>query len=74
MSTLPTLLIRHGTCYLFTARALHRLLEWKNHAVAWPSHRGLNIDLLTWTTKRINEASGIYQMFTVLGDVILLQR
>ena len=60
-------------CLSSAARALHRLLEWKNHAVPWPSHSGLNIDLLSAIIKRINEASGIYQMFGVLGDVILLQ-
>jgi len=56
------------------ARALHRLLEWKQHGVRWPARSGLKTDLLTTIIKRINEASGIYQMFSVLGDVILLRR
>jgi len=62
------------TCLSSAARALHRLLEWKNHGVPWPSHTGLKADLLTTIIKRINEASGIYQMFSMLGDIILLRR
>uniref|UniRef100_X1ZGH8 FAD-dependent oxidoreductase domain-containing protein 2 n=1 Tax=Capitella teleta TaxID=283909 RepID=X1ZGH8_CAPTE len=61
----------HG--FRYTVRALHRLLEWKNHQVAWPSASGLTSDLLTRIMKRINEASGIYQMFFMLGDVIILR-
>jgi len=56
------------------ARALHRLIEWKNHAVPWPSRRGLDVDLLSRVVQRINEASGIYQMFGVLGDIVLLRQ
>jgi hypothetical protein len=55
------------------ARALHRLLEWKNHGLVWPTMSGSVIDLVTTIVKRINEASGIYQMYRMLGDVILLR-
>ena len=54
------------------ARVLHQLLEWKNHGVPWPARSGFTADLLTTIVKRINEASGIYQMYGVLGDVVLL--
>lgn len=60
--------------YFFAAaRALHRMLEWKNHGLQWPSRSGSVIDLLTTIVKRVNEASGIYQMYRMLGDVILLR-
>jgi hypothetical protein len=61
----------HG--FRYTSRALHRMLEWKNHGVAWPAKSGPTEDLLTTILKRINEASGIYQMFGMLGDVVLLR-
>ena len=51
-------------------RVLHRLLEWRNHGNPWPSvlvHHG---DLLPYVVKRMNEASGPYQMFGELGDVL----
>ncbi|WAQ97521.1 FXRD2-like protein [Mya arenaria] len=60
----------HG--FRYSARALHRLLEWRYHGNAWPSTTVPHQQLLTHILKRINEASGIYQMFSVLGDVIIL--
>uniref|UniRef100_X1ZGH7 FAD-dependent oxidoreductase domain-containing protein 2 n=1 Tax=Capitella teleta TaxID=283909 RepID=X1ZGH7_CAPTE len=61
----------HG--FRYTGRMVHRLLEWKNHNVPWPSLTLSLEDLLSHVMKRINEASGIYQMFTVLADVISIR-
>ena len=62
----------HTLCIL-SARALHHILEYKNHGVKWP-HQTLSIDqLLSTIIKRLNEASGIYQMFSVLCDVVLIK-
>ncbi|XP_070580581.1 FAD-dependent oxidoreductase domain-containing protein 2-like [Ptychodera flava] len=62
----------HG--FRYTTRALHRLLEQRNHRVPWPSVTQSITHLLDHIIKRINEASGIYQMFGVLGDVIILNK
>lgn len=72
--TAQTLFILHIFPSLYVARALHRMLEWKNHQVPWPCHKAPTSELLTHIIKRINEASGIYQMFFMLGDVIILQK
>ncbi|XP_074647210.1 FAD-dependent oxidoreductase domain-containing protein 2-like [Tubulanus polymorphus] len=61
----------HG--FRYTARTLFHILEWKNHQVPWPSVTGQQFDLLNYVIKRINEASGIYQMFQMLADVIILK-
>ncbi|XP_065066498.1 FAD-dependent oxidoreductase domain-containing protein 2-like isoform X3 [Rhopilema esculentum] len=61
----------HG--FRYTTRALHHLLEYRNHGVKWPHLTLRNTELLNTLTKRLNEASGIYQMFGVLVDVIVLQ-
>ncbi|CAI8049527.1 FAD-dependent oxidoreductase domain-containing protein 2 [Geodia barretti] len=61
----------HG--YRYTARALNRHLEWKYEGVPWPSVSMLSTDLPNYMIKRINEASGPYQMFGVLADVALLR-
>ncbi|XP_077980798.1 FAD-dependent oxidoreductase domain-containing protein 2-like isoform X2 [Glandiceps talaboti] len=61
----------HG--FRYTARVLHRLLENHNHHVPWPSVSASSTNLLNHIIKRINEASGTYQMFGVLGDVIVLR-
>ncbi|CAD5126215.1 DgyrCDS14384 [Dimorphilus gyrociliatus] len=61
----------HG--YRYTTRALHRLLEWKNHGVVWPHQPAEPFNqLVPWIVKRVNEASAPYQMFQVLGDVIVI--
>ncbi|PIK47442.1 putative FAD-dependent oxidoreductase domain-containing protein 2 [Apostichopus japonicus] len=60
----------HG--FRYTARALHHILEYRNHQVPWPSVKQPITGLLDHIIKRMNEASGIYQMFVVLGDVIIL--
>jgi len=61
----------HG--FRYTARTLHRLLEWKNHQVAWPVKHGIISQLLPTIIKRINEASGPYQMFQYLSDIIIFR-
>lgn len=40
-----------------TARALHRILEWKNHGVKWYHHDIPQTQVLNLILKRINEAS-----------------
>ncbi|XP_077526357.1 FAD-dependent oxidoreductase domain-containing protein 2-like [Haemaphysalis longicornis] len=62
----------HG--FRYTARALHRLLEWKNHGVPWPSRRLPLAQLLDTILGRVNEASGIYQMHHILADVVIVDR
>lgn len=62
----------HG--FRYTARTLLRLLEFKKHGVPWPAvHLSLE-HLLNFVVKRLNEASGTYQMFQTLCDVIILER
>ncbi|KAK3091462.1 hypothetical protein FSP39_019980 [Pinctada imbricata] len=61
----------HG--FRYTARSLHHLLEWRYHQVPWPSHTAPITQLMNTIIKRLNEASGTYQMFGVLGDVIILK-
>ncbi|CAK0798717.1 unnamed protein product [Prorocentrum cordatum] len=75
----------HG--FRYSARALFRLLEEKNHGVAWPSTlipldvptadagpcAGLD-ELVLKLRSRINEASGPYQMFQALGDMVVFER
>lgn len=61
----------HG--FRYTVRAVHRVLEHRHHGNTWPSTKLSTSQLLSWILKRVNEASGPYQMFQVLGDIILLQ-
>lgn len=61
----------HG--FRYTVRTLHRLLEWRLEGRRWPvSSHGLQ-DLMTVLVRRVNEASGTYQMFGELADVVLLR-
>ncbi|XP_069855525.1 FAD-dependent oxidoreductase domain-containing protein 2 isoform X1 [Dipodomys merriami] len=60
----------HG--FRYTVRAVHRLLEHRHHSVAWPSTKYPITQLTSSIIRRINEASGLYQMFGVLADIILL--
>ena len=47
----------HG--FRYTTRMVHRVLEQRNHGVAWP-HRTYPItEIVPTMTKRINEASGM---------------
>nr|XP_040134468.1 FAD-dependent oxidoreductase domain-containing protein 2 isoform X2 [Ictidomys tridecemlineatus] len=61
----------HG--FRYTVRAVHRLLEHRHHGVAWPSTELPITQLTNAIVRRVNEASGLYQMFSVLADVILLK-
>ncbi|XP_037544405.1 FAD-dependent oxidoreductase domain-containing protein 2, partial [Nematolebias whitei] len=54
-------------------RAIHRVLERRYHGNLWPSTKLLTTQLLSWILRRVGEASGPYQMFEVLGDVVLLR-
>ena len=71
-----------------TARALSRHLEWRYHGNQWPHRTIAATELVYHMTRRINEASvctgyhgnililhysqGLYQMFGVLGDVMVI--
>ncbi|XP_008108857.1 FAD-dependent oxidoreductase domain-containing protein 2 [Anolis carolinensis] len=61
----------HG--FRYTARVVHRLLEVRHHEIPWPSTVYPIAQLTNAIVKRLNEASGLYQMFSVLADVILLK-
>ncbi|NXQ99060.1 FXRD2 protein, partial [Sagittarius serpentarius] len=61
----------HG--FRYTTRAVHRLLENRHHGVPWPSTAYPITQLTNSIIKRVNEASGLYQMFSVLADIILLR-
>ncbi|CAH1246068.1 FOXRED2 [Branchiostoma lanceolatum] len=60
----------HG--FRYTTRALHRLLECRNHKHPWPSTTLRTTQVMNTLLKRTNEASGLYQMYNVLGDVIIV--
>jgi thioredoxin reductase len=60
----------HGFRYI--VRTLHRLLEWRNHGVKWPSVTLPFTGLLDYMVKRMNEMSGPYQMFGALVEVIII--
>ncbi|XP_067089644.1 FAD-dependent oxidoreductase domain-containing protein 2 [Osmerus mordax] len=61
----------HG--FRYAVRAVHRLLEQRYHSNPWPVTKLWTNQLLSWLLRRVNEASGPYQMFSTLGDVVLLQ-
>ncbi|XP_028726894.1 FAD-dependent oxidoreductase domain-containing protein 2 [Peromyscus leucopus] len=61
----------HG--FRYTVRAVHRLLENRHHGIAWPSTEHPITQLTSSIIRRVNEASGLYQMFSVLADIILLK-
>nr|XP_034804422.2 FAD-dependent oxidoreductase domain-containing protein 2 isoform X3 [Pan paniscus] len=61
----------HG--FRYTVRAVHRLLEHRHHSVTWPATKLPITQLTSSIVRRVNEASGLYQMFGVLADVILLK-
>ncbi|XP_008328988.1 FAD-dependent oxidoreductase domain-containing protein 2 [Cynoglossus semilaevis] len=61
----------HG--FRYTVRAVHRVLEYRNHRNPWTSTKLMTSQLQSWILKRVNEVSGLYQMVEVLGDVVLLQ-
>ncbi|KAM6215927.1 FAD-dependent oxidoreductase domain-containing protein 2 [Rhynchocyon petersi] len=61
----------HG--FRYTVRAVHRLLEHRHHGIAWPSTVRPITQLTSAIIRRVNEASGLYQMFSVLADIVLLK-
>ncbi|KAM7114271.1 FAD-dependent oxidoreductase domain-containing protein 2 isoform 2-T2 [Molossus nigricans] len=61
----------HG--FRYTVRAVHRLLERRHHGRAWPATEHPATQLTSCILRRVNEASGLYQMFSVLADVVLLK-
>ncbi|EDV20869.1 uncharacterized protein TRIADDRAFT_31061 [Trichoplax adhaerens] len=58
----------------YNARALHRILEWRYHKIPWPAVTFRVNALIDHVITRINQASGLYQMFDSLIDVILIQK
>lgn len=65
--------ILKSLCFATTVRAVHKILEQRYHNIAWPATILPISQLQSWILKRVNEASGPYQMFGVLGDIILLR-
>ncbi|CAG12117.1 unnamed protein product, partial [Tetraodon nigroviridis] len=59
----------HG--FRYTVRAVHRILEQRYHGNRWQSSKLLATQLVSWILKRVNEASGLYQMVGILGDIIV---
>ncbi|EDV20872.1 expressed hypothetical protein [Trichoplax adhaerens] len=57
---------------LLQVRALHRLLEWRYHKQPWPSIPVTSANLIDHLLTRINQASGLYQMFGKLVDIIII--
>ncbi|KAK0055991.1 FAD-dependent oxidoreductase domain-containing protein 2, partial [Biomphalaria pfeifferi] len=62
----------HG--FRYTGQSLQRLLEWRFENERWPSVTITFENLLVHILKRLNEGSGIYQMYGVLADVIIVHR
>lgn len=60
--------------YFVTARVLSKILNWRYHQERWPSEILPLSNLTTAIIRRVNEASGLYQMFAYLGDIILLSK
>ncbi|XP_053325035.1 FAD-dependent oxidoreductase domain-containing protein 2 [Spea bombifrons] len=60
----------HG--FRYTARSVHQLTEYGYHGIPWRASCYPISQLLNVLLRRMNEASGLYQMFEVLADVILL--
>jgi thioredoxin reductase len=60
----------HG--FRYTARALHRILEQRNHDAHWPSKHLSLEELVPFLVHRLNEASGPYQMVAELMDVAVI--
>jgi thioredoxin reductase len=63
----------HG--FRYCVRSLHRMLERKYHGVAWP-HRPLPADpqaLMEAVIARVNRTSALWQMFTFLCDLIVVE-
>ena len=50
--------------HLFSARTLHRVLEWRNHKVTWPHITVSIAEVINVIIKRINEASVSFHVTT----------
>jgi len=62
----------HG--FRYNVRALHHILEFKNHQVAWPYDPVPIIPqkLMETVIKRVNSTSALWQQFGFLGDLITI--
>ncbi|XP_048760429.2 uncharacterized protein LOC125669743 isoform X3 [Ostrea edulis] len=60
----------HG--FRYSARVLSKILNWRYHQEMWPSAILPLHNLSSVIIRRVNEASGLYQMFTYLCDIILV--
>lgn len=64
----------HG--FRYGVRALHRMLEQKYHEHDWP-YRGLRADpeeMMNTVIARVNRTSALWQLFAVMGDLIVVSR
>ncbi|KAM6306773.1 LOW QUALITY PROTEIN: FAD-dependent oxidoreductase domain-containing protein 2-like [Podargus strigoides] len=62
----------HGFQYT-SEYCVHHLLENRHHSVPWPSRVYPITQLTNSIIKQVNKASGLYQMFSILDDIILLK-
>jgi thioredoxin reductase len=62
----------HG--FRYTVRALHHILEQRDHDVAWPYREVPDkpADLTEAVLERVNRSSALWQQFGVLADVLVL--
>jgi hypothetical protein len=64
----------HG--FRYGVRALHRALEQRYHGETWP-HLRLPLDperLMDAVVARVNRTSALWQLFSVMGDLIVVER
>ncbi len=61
----------HG--FRYNVRALHRILEQRNHGRPWPSIQIASWpqDVVSLIIRRINQSSGLWLQFGFLGDLIV---
>uniref|UniRef100_A0A915L503 FAD/NAD(P)-binding domain-containing protein n=1 Tax=Romanomermis culicivorax TaxID=13658 RepID=A0A915L503_ROMCU len=62
----------HG--FRYSVRALHKILEYRNHGIMWPSKIRKIDQLVSSILNRANEASGLYQMFGHLCDIAIVDK
>ena len=62
----------HG--FRYGTRALHRILEQRDHGLPWPSSRptATPADLAAAVVERVNRTSALWQQFGVLADVLVV--
>jgi cation diffusion facilitator CzcD-associated flavoprotein CzcO len=62
----------HG--FRYSVRALHRILEWRQHDARWPHDElaGTSAEVGEAVLDRVNRTSALWQMFAFLGDVVTL--